>query len=48
MNSWVLPSSDIYNKWKLPMVEIFETIEGEGSAAGFPTVFVRVFHCNLR
>jgi ABC-2 type transport system ATP-binding protein len=30
------------------MVEIFETIEGEGLRAGFPTVFVRVFHCNLR
>ncbi|WAH38707.1 7-carboxy-7-deazaguanine synthase QueE [Alicyclobacillus dauci] len=32
----------------LPMVEIFETVEGEGTQAGFPTVFVRVFHCNLR
>nr|WP_236838614.1 radical SAM protein [Caldalkalibacillus salinus] len=30
------------------MVEIFETVEGEGMKAGFPTVFVRVFHCNLR
>lgn len=30
------------------MVEIFETIEGEGQKAGFPTIFVRVFHCNLR
>jgi 7-carboxy-7-deazaguanine synthase len=34
--------------WQIPMVEIFETIEGEGMVAGFPTVFVRVFHCNLR
>lgn len=34
--------------WDLPMVEIFETIEGEGFQAGFPTVFVRLFHCNLR
>src|SRR5579875_1278051 len=33
---------------RLPMVEIFETVEGEGTRAGFPTVFVRVFHCNLR
>lgn len=33
---------------KLPMVEVFETIEGEGSAAGYPTVFVRSFHCNIR
>ncbi|NET39850.1 MAG: radical SAM protein [Cyanothece sp. SIO1E1] len=34
--------------WEIPMVEIFETVEGEGLKAGFPTVFVRVFHCNLR
>ncbi|QQE80356.1 radical SAM protein [Alicyclobacillus sp. SO9] len=33
---------------KLPMVEVFETIEGEGTAAGFPTTFVRLFNCNLR
>ncbi len=33
---------------RLPMVEIFETIEGEGTRAGFPTVFVRLFGCNLR
>ncbi|GLG00258.1 7-carboxy-7-deazaguanine synthase [Alicyclobacillus hesperidum subsp. aegles] len=33
---------------RLPMVEIFETVEGEGTRAGYPTVFVRVFHCNLR
>lgn len=33
---------------KIPMVEIFETVEGEGTRAGFPTTFVRVFHCNLR
>ncbi|WP_375330568.1 7-carboxy-7-deazaguanine synthase QueE [Alicyclobacillus fastidiosus] len=32
----------------LPMVEIFETVEGEGTRAGYPTVFVRLFHCNLR
>lgn len=32
----------------LPMVEIFDTVEGEGTRAGYPTVFVRVFHCNLR
>ncbi|WHY70882.1 7-carboxy-7-deazaguanine synthase QueE [Fictibacillus enclensis] len=47
-NHFELPSSDVYSQWKLPMVEIFETIEGEGMAAGFPTIFVRVFHCNLR
>lgn len=33
---------------RMPMVEIFETVEGEGSKAGFPTTFVRLFHCNLR
>ncbi len=33
---------------RLPMVEIYETVEGEGSQAGYPTVFVRVFGCNLR
>lgn len=48
MNSFELPSPSEYRKWSLPMVEIFETVEGEGSGAGFPTIFVRVFHCNLR
>lgn len=33
---------------RLPMVEIFETVEGEGIQAGFPTIFVRLFGCNLR
>lgn len=33
---------------RLPLVEIFETVEGEGTRAGFPTVFVRLFGCNLR
>ncbi|MGF7089237.1 7-carboxy-7-deazaguanine synthase [Kroppenstedtia sanguinis] len=48
MSNWELPPSAEYRAWKLPMVEIFETVEGEGSAAGYPTVFIRVFHCNLR
>ncbi|MFD0695847.1 7-carboxy-7-deazaguanine synthase QueE [Paenibacillus sp. GCM10027628] len=34
--------------FRIPMVEIFETVEGEGTRAGFPTVFVRLFGCNLR
>ncbi|MGG1686112.1 7-carboxy-7-deazaguanine synthase QueE [Pseudalkalibacillus sp. NRS-1564] len=48
MSKWVLPEQSEYMKWELPMVEVFETVEGEGTRAGFPTVFVRVFHCNLR
>ncbi len=32
----------------LPLVEIFETVEGEGTAAGYPTIFVRLFGCPLR
>jgi 7-carboxy-7-deazaguanine synthase len=48
MKSFNLPSKDIWRNWQLPMVEIFETVEGEGLQAGYPTVFVRVFHCNLR
>ncbi|MDQ0416947.1 7-carboxy-7-deazaguanine synthase [Croceifilum oryzae] len=38
----------VYESTKLPMVEVFQTVEGEGMRAGFPTVFVRVFNCNLR
>ncbi|MGG1556439.1 7-carboxy-7-deazaguanine synthase QueE [Paenibacillus ferrarius] len=34
--------------YRIPMVEIFETVEGEGTRAGFPTIFVRLFGCNLR
>ncbi|MBD1373423.1 radical SAM protein [Hazenella sp. IB182357] len=33
---------------KIPMVEVFQTVEGEGTNAGYPTTFVRVFNCNLR
>ncbi|KUO95975.1 7-carboxy-7-deazaguanine synthase QueE [Ferroacidibacillus organovorans] len=33
---------------RLPLVEIFETVEGEGTQAGYPTVFVRLFGCPLR
>ncbi len=28
--------------------EIFESIDGEGITAGYPTVFIRTFGCNLR
>lgn len=33
---------------RIPVVEIYETVEGEGTQAGFPTIFVRLFGCNLR
>jgi 7-carboxy-7-deazaguanine synthase len=33
---------------KIPMVEIFQTVEGEGLKAGFLTTFVRLYNCNLR
>ncbi len=36
------------NSAKLPIVEIFESIEGEGTKAGYPTIFIRLFGCNLR
>ncbi|WP_166242481.1 7-carboxy-7-deazaguanine synthase QueE [Paenibacillus turpanensis] len=42
-----MSNNDVLNI-RLPMVEIFETVEGEGTRAGFPTVFVRLFGCNLR
>jgi 7-carboxy-7-deazaguanine synthase len=32
---------------KLPIVEIFQSIEGEGTKAGFLTTFIRLFGCNL-
>lgn len=33
---------------KFPITEIFSSIEGEGSRAGFSTTFIRFFGCNLR
>ena len=32
----------------LPLVEIFQTVEGEGGKAGYPTTFIRIYNCNLR
>lgn len=32
----------------LPMVEIFPSVQGEGGCVGYPTVFIRLFGCNLR
>lgn len=46
-NSPMAEQSDIL-RVKIPMVEIFETVEGEGTRAGFPTTFIRLFGCNLR
>lgn len=33
---------------KIALINIFESINGEGYAAGKPTVFIRTFGCNLR
>ncbi|WDC84440.1 hypothetical protein PL321_01070 [Caloramator sp. mosi_1] len=33
---------------KIPMVEIFSSISGEGITSGFLTTFVRTYGCNLR
>ena len=31
----------------MKVVEIFNSIEGEGIRAGFPCTFIRLFGCNL-
>lgn len=33
---------------KMKVVEIFESIDGEGICVGFPVTFVRLYGCNLR
>ena len=44
----MIDMKELRRDFKLPMVELFETVEGEGRMAGYPTTFVRVFNCNLR
>jgi len=34
-------------KNKIPVVEIFESLQGEGPTAGMPATFIRLFGCNL-
>lgn len=36
------------NENEIALINIFESINGEGYAAGKPTVFIRTFGCNLR
>ncbi|MCL6625951.1 radical SAM protein [Alicyclobacillus shizuokensis] len=51
MRSKVIATDKETKTWhsvKLPLVEIFPTIEGEGTRAGFLTTFVRLYNCNLR
>lgn len=36
------------NEKEIGLVNIFRSINGEGHASGKPTVFIRVFGCNLR
>ena len=31
----------------IPIIEVFKSIEGEGSRAGFPVVFIRLAGCNM-
>ena len=33
---------------EIALINIFESINGEGYAAGKPVVFIRTFGCNLR
>ena len=33
---------------KIPVSEIFASIQGEGQTVGFPSIFVRLAHCNLK
>lgn len=36
------------NQTEIALINIFESINGEGYAAGKPTVFIRTFGCNLK
>ena len=35
-------------KYKFPVVEIFDSIEGEGKRTGYMSTFIRFAGCNLR
>lgn len=41
-------SDEVLDQIRLPLVEVYETIEGEGRMAGYPTIFIRLFGCQMR
>jgi len=42
------PASEALRAGKFRVSEIYKTIQGESSLVGYPTVFVRLYACNLR
>jgi len=42
-----MPKSSRVNPVRFPVVELFESVQGEGANAGLPAVFLRLGDCNL-